>query len=138
MARKASKKVEVIASEIDAEAPQLLDGQDGEPNKVEQKDVEQGAIEVEQPPATELSQNAVEVNKPKEKTRSKELLRELFSKNGAAYTIDELADLTGRSRTTIQTHLYQLRTPGYCGKGGLFVTKKNDAGKYVHVQESVE
>ena len=138
MTKKTSKRVKLEAENNAVKAQRVEAEGEVEQNNVEQKDLEQGAIVVEQPPASEPSPTVVGAVKPKATNPTKDALRKLLSENGAAYTVEELANLTGKAIATIRTQLYQLRSPAYCGKDGLFLTKKNDAGKYVHVKESVE
>ncbi len=54
---------------------------------------------------------------------AKDWLRDLLSAEGAEYTLAELISLTGKSEVNIRTMLSDLRSPKYCGKGGVFATK---------------
>lgn len=54
---------------------------------------------------------------------AKDWLRELLSVEGAEFTLAELIALSGKTEVNIRTMLSDLRSPKYCGKGGVFATK---------------
>lgn len=54
---------------------------------------------------------------------AKDWLRELLSQADAKFTLGELVALSGKTEVNIRTMLSDLRSPKYCGKGGVFNTK---------------
>ena len=54
---------------------------------------------------------------------AKDWLRELLSQPGAEYTLAQLIAMSGKTEVNIRTMLSDLRSPKYCGKGGVFATK---------------
>lgn len=54
---------------------------------------------------------------------AKDWLRELLSAENAEFTLAELIALSGKTEVNIRTMLSDLRSPKYCGKGGVFATK---------------
>jgi hypothetical protein len=54
---------------------------------------------------------------------AKDWLRDLLSAENAEFTLAELIALSGKTEVNIRTMLSDLRSPKYCGKGGVFATK---------------
>lgn len=75
-------------------------------------------------PVTRKANRICHAGSQEKNTKSaKAWLRELFSEEGAEYTIAELGSLTGKTEVNIRTMLSDLRSLKYCGNGGVFNTK---------------
>ena len=61
----------------------------------------------------------------------KNAIRELFRNKTTKLTLAQLEHETGSSTSSILTALSDLRSEKYCGKGGLFILKRDEEGRYV-------
>lgn len=86
------------------------------------------AIHVSAPPAPPV----VSIDKAK---GVKAIIRELYSVAGAAYTIEELVELTGKTKVTVSTAISDLKNEKYAGKEGVLMLTRGQGDKY-RIQEA--
>jgi hypothetical protein len=59
---------------------------------------------------------------------AKQFIRDLLAVDGAALTVDELCEATGKTAVNIRTALSDLRSTKYAGTAGVFLTKSSREG----------
>lgn len=68
---------------------------------------------------------------------AKDMLRHILSRSWSEFSLAELVTMTGKTAVNIRTMLSDLKSPVYCGKGGVFTIysrKVDGVVKYSHYE----